>query len=177
MNFIIIFGHRQVAVFVLWCYGSKFLPTIVTVLLWQWVSLFVLCTTYATPGTECFYVYPNVTSEFAWGGWGLKPDMLVVIQNIALVIIVLHFGEWILFFWWSLDWFSSWRLFLVFSDYISKFRPSWVFLLAKDAFQQLDLVFNVLYSVSTQYSFGCRFVMQMFVIYVFYLSHTGYACK
>ncbi|OXU20778.1 hypothetical protein TSAR_005268 [Trichomalopsis sarcophagae] len=81
----------QVAVFVFWCYGSKFLPTIVTVLLWQGVSLFMLCPTYATPGSECFYVYPNVTSEFTWGGWGLKPEMLVVVQNIALVIIVLHF--------------------------------------------------------------------------------------
>lgn len=82
----------------MWCYGSKFLPTIVTVLLWQCVSLFILCSTYAEPGAECFYVYPNVTSEFTWGGWGLKPDMLVVVQNIALMMIVLHFGELYYFF-------------------------------------------------------------------------------
>lgn len=93
-NEIVILARRQVAVFIFWCYGSKFLPTIVTVLLWQGVSLFMLCSTYATPGSECFYVYPNVTSEITWGGWGFKPEMLVVVQNIALVIIVLHFGEW-----------------------------------------------------------------------------------
>ncbi|XP_011498921.1 PREDICTED: uncharacterized protein KIAA0195 isoform X1 [Ceratosolen solmsi marchali] len=84
----------QVALFVLWCYGSKFLPTIVTVLIWQCVSLFILCSTYAKTGTQCFYVYPNVTGEFSWGGWSLKPDVLLIVQNIALVIIVLHFGKW-----------------------------------------------------------------------------------
>ncbi|XP_058796297.1 transmembrane protein 94 isoform X3 [Phymastichus coffea] len=82
----------QVALFVFWCYGSKFLPTIITVLLWQCVSLLVLCSTYVGPGVQCFYVYPNVTNNTSWGGWDTnRPDMLIVVQNIALVIIVLHF--------------------------------------------------------------------------------------
>ncbi|XP_014222685.1 transmembrane protein 94 [Trichogramma pretiosum] len=82
----------EVAAFVLWCYGFKFLPTIVTVLGWQCLALFALCATYAKPELPCYYVYPNVTaSDVAWAGWASKPDTLLVVQHIALVIVVLHF--------------------------------------------------------------------------------------
>ncbi|CAB0035951.1 unnamed protein product [Trichogramma brassicae] len=82
----------EVAAFVLWCYGFKFLPTIVTVLGWQCLALFALCATYAKPELPCYYVYPNVSaSDVAWGGWASKPDTLLVVQHIALVIVVLHF--------------------------------------------------------------------------------------
>ncbi|KAJ8664808.1 hypothetical protein QAD02_006470 [Eretmocerus hayati] len=83
----------QVAVFVMWCYGSKFLPTIATVLIWQWLSLFTLCSSHVKPGSRCVYVYPNASADStgAWGGWESRPNALLVVQHIALVIVVLHF--------------------------------------------------------------------------------------
>ena len=79
--------------FVLWCYGIKFLPTIATVLIWQFFSLFTLCSRYAKVEATCYYIYPNTTTEAAWGGWGEKAEILLIVQHIGLIIIVLHFGN------------------------------------------------------------------------------------
>ncbi|XP_043281137.1 transmembrane protein 94 isoform X2 [Venturia canescens] len=81
----------QVALFVFWCYGTKFLPTIITVVMAQCVSLFTLCPIYAKINSKCFYVYPDADGDISWGGWGEKPNVIVAVQHFALTIIVLHF--------------------------------------------------------------------------------------
>ncbi|KAG7210195.1 hypothetical protein KM043_011750 [Ampulex compressa] len=83
--------NGQVALFVLWCYGTKFLPTIATVVLSQCISFLTLCPIYASAGSECFYVYPDISGEVTWGGWGAKPDVILVVQHFALALLVLHF--------------------------------------------------------------------------------------
>ncbi|XP_012271899.1 transmembrane protein 94 isoform X2 [Orussus abietinus] len=81
----------QVALFVLWCYGSKFLPTIVTIVLSQSLSLMTLCPHYVPQGSKCVYVYPNVEGSDSWGGWGARPNVILVVQHFALALMVLHF--------------------------------------------------------------------------------------
>ncbi|CAK9834103.1 Transmembrane protein 94 [Anthophora retusa] len=81
--------NGQVALFVLWCYGSKFLPTIITIVLSQCVSFLTLCPTYTTD-SKCLYVYPDAHGEVSWGGWGNKPNVILVIQHFALSLLVLH---------------------------------------------------------------------------------------
>ncbi|XP_015590634.1 transmembrane protein 94 isoform X3 [Cephus cinctus] len=81
----------QVALFVLWCYGCKFLPTIISVVLSQCISLMTLCPIYSTSGSKCLYIYPNPESDVSWGGWGAKANVILTVQHFALSIIVLHF--------------------------------------------------------------------------------------
>ncbi|CAL7933065.1 unnamed protein product [Xylocopa violacea] len=81
--------NGQVALFVLWCYGSKFLPTVITIVLSQCISFLTLCPTY-TADSKCLYVYPDAQGEVSWGGWGDKPNIILVIQHFALSLLVLH---------------------------------------------------------------------------------------
>lgn len=81
--------NGQVALFVLWCYGSKFLPTVITIVLSQCISFLSLCPTY-TPDSKCLYIYPDTQGEVSWGGWGDKPNIILVIQHFALSLLVLH---------------------------------------------------------------------------------------
>lgn len=87
-----IFPMFQIALFVLWCYGSKFLPTVITIVLSQCMSFLTLCPTY-TADSKCLYVYPDTQGEISWGGWGDKPNIILVIQHFALSLLVLHLGK------------------------------------------------------------------------------------
>ncbi|KAK9307442.1 hypothetical protein QLX08_002248 [Tetragonisca angustula] len=81
--------NGQIALFVLWCYGSKFLPTVITIVLSQCISFLTLCPTYTTD-SKCLYVYPDAQGNVSWGGWGDKPNIILVIQHFALSLLVLH---------------------------------------------------------------------------------------
>ena len=83
--------------FVSWCYGLKFLPTIIAVVISQCVSFITLCPNYTKNGSECFYVYPEANDDASWGGWGNEPNVILAVQHFALTIIVLHFGNYILY--------------------------------------------------------------------------------
>ncbi|KAK2583635.1 hypothetical protein KPH14_009573 [Odynerus spinipes] len=83
--------NGQVAVFVLWCYGSKFLPTIITVVLSQYLSFLVLCPMYVAADAKCVYIYPDLHGNDIWGGWGSKSNVMLTTQHFALAILVLHF--------------------------------------------------------------------------------------
>lgn len=84
----------KVALFVLWCYGSKFLPTVITVVLSQCVSFLTLCPIYvAHNSSKCLYIYPDTRDQVPWGGWGGTPSVIQVVQHLALSLIVLHFGK------------------------------------------------------------------------------------
>ncbi|EZA54621.1 transmembrane protein 94 isoform X2 [Ooceraea biroi] len=83
--------NGQVALFVLWCYGCKFLPTVITVILSQCVSFLTLCPFYVPQNSKCLYIYPDVPSQVPWGGWGARPNVILAVQHFALVLIVLHF--------------------------------------------------------------------------------------
>ncbi|PNF21037.1 hypothetical protein B7P43_G08399 [Cryptotermes secundus] len=85
----------QISVFVLWCYGSKFLPTIFIVLLFYTVTLSSLCGEIVIiTNTTCTMVYPmpavSVPLE-RWGGWDRYQYSLLTSQHAALVLLVLHF--------------------------------------------------------------------------------------
>lgn len=86
----------QVALFVIWCYGSKFLPTIITVVLSQCTLLLALCPIYL-PSKEstCSYVYPDLKEGVFWGGWSTNSHTILIVQHFALVLLVLHFGNFI----------------------------------------------------------------------------------
>lgn len=78
--------------FMLWCYGSKFLPTVITVIFSQSVSFLTLCPIYMPQNSKCLYIYPDPRDQF-WGGWGSRPIVVLVVQHFALTLIVLHFGK------------------------------------------------------------------------------------
>ena len=69
------------------------MPTIITVVSWQFLSLMLLCPLYTQPNSDCFYIYPNVTGEVSWGGWSQNQDAINAVQHVALVILVSHFGN------------------------------------------------------------------------------------
>ncbi|KAJ9576718.1 hypothetical protein L9F63_025386 [Diploptera punctata] len=84
----------QVSVFILWCYGSKFLPTVFMVLLFYSLTLSSLCEEIVmNNNTTCTMVYPlpaaNVTLEL-WGGWSRYEYSLLTSQHTALILLVLH---------------------------------------------------------------------------------------
>ncbi|XP_044020998.1 transmembrane protein 94 isoform X3 [Aphidius gifuensis] len=83
--------NGKTTMFVLWCYGSKFLPTILITVTFQMFMYMMICPNFTNNDHKCFYVYPNTTSNFTWGGWGKYPNIILIIQHLALTIIVLHF--------------------------------------------------------------------------------------
>ncbi|XP_012258438.1 transmembrane protein 94 isoform X2 [Athalia rosae] len=83
--------NGQVALFVLWCYGSKFLPTIITIVLSQGLILANMCPIILDGDSNCLYVYPKLNDTVSWGGWGANPQGILVAQHFALVVAVLHF--------------------------------------------------------------------------------------
>ncbi|XP_070172573.1 transmembrane protein 94 isoform X4 [Polyergus mexicanus] len=82
--------NGEITLFVLWCYGSKFLPTIITVILSQCISFLSLCPIYMPQNSKCLYIYPDPRDQI-WNGWGNKPIVILVVQHFALTLIVLHF--------------------------------------------------------------------------------------
>lgn len=82
--------NGEVTLFVLWCYGSKFLPTVITVILSQCISFLTLCPVYVPQNSKCLYIYPDPRDQI-WGGWGSRPIVVLVVQHFALTLIVLHF--------------------------------------------------------------------------------------
>ncbi|XP_069685217.1 transmembrane protein 94 isoform X2 [Periplaneta americana] len=86
--------NTQVSIFVLWCYGSKFLPTVFIILLFYTITLSCFCgEIVVVTNSTCTMVYPvsavNVTLEL-WGGWNRYQYSLVTTQHAALVLLVLH---------------------------------------------------------------------------------------
>lgn len=53
----------------------------------------MLCPFYVKVGTECFYIYPDISSDITWGGWGSQSNIILLVQHVALTIIVLHYGN------------------------------------------------------------------------------------
>ncbi|CAL1678432.1 unnamed protein product [Lasius platythorax] len=82
--------NGELTLFVLWCYGSKFLPTVITVILSQCVTFLSLCPIYMPQNSKCLYIYPDPRDQI-WSGWGSKPIVILVVQHFALTLIVLHF--------------------------------------------------------------------------------------
>lgn len=89
----------QVAIFVVWCYGAKFLPTVVVALFLFAVTLDSFCKEMATVRNEtCTMVYPTMKAEesFNWGGWDDHYFGLLVAQHFTIMVLLLHFGEYFL---------------------------------------------------------------------------------
>ncbi|XP_044574421.1 transmembrane protein 94 isoform X2 [Cotesia glomerata] len=91
--------NSKVAFFVIWCYGSKFLPTIITLVLSQMIFYMFLCPLYNikttstnTINTECFYIYLEIDdNDVSWGGWNTQPNIIFMMQHFSLTLLVLHF--------------------------------------------------------------------------------------
>ncbi|KAL0840966.1 hypothetical protein ABMA28_014754 [Loxostege sticticalis] len=94
--------HKQMALFVFWCYACKFLPAAISILVLYGFTLREFCDQIAaaTNATGCWLVYPvnagNYTRETdltlrSWHGWGDDfYDGFYVAQHIALALITLH---------------------------------------------------------------------------------------
>ncbi|XP_076235188.1 transmembrane protein 94-like protein l(2)k05819 isoform X2 [Calliopsis andreniformis] len=82
--------NGQIALFVLWCYGSKFLPTVIIIVLSHCISFLTLCPIFMSTESKCVYVYPDSHGESSWGGWGAKPDIILAVQHFGLTLLVLH---------------------------------------------------------------------------------------
>lgn len=84
------------AIFVVWCYGSKFLPTLLLIPLIYGATLASFCPSIATVNNStCTLVYP-VPREPA-GGWELHYYPLTSAQLLATSVLVLHLGKIIIF--------------------------------------------------------------------------------
>ncbi|XP_067006534.2 endoplasmic reticulum magnesium-transporting P-type ATPase [Anabrus simplex] len=82
--------NMQVGVFVLWCYGIKFLVSVAVALVCYVVLLSSFCLQLATSSNStCTVVY--LTTEGAWGGWIHHTDHLLTAQHAVLSLVVLHF--------------------------------------------------------------------------------------
>ncbi|CAH2241313.1 jg20482 [Pararge aegeria aegeria] len=90
------------ALFIFWCYGCKFLPSIVSILLLYGLTLRNFCEQIAefTNSTSCWLVYPvnagnsclsEDLAEKSWHGWGDEfYDGLYLAQHITLALVTLH---------------------------------------------------------------------------------------
>jgi hypothetical protein len=87
----------QISVFVLWCYGSKFLPTVFIVVLFYAITLSCFCGEIVfITNTTCTMVYPMPADSIPlelWGGWDRHHYSLLTSQHATLVLLVLHFGN------------------------------------------------------------------------------------
>lgn len=87
----------QISVFVLWCYGFKFLPTVFIVVLFYAVTLSRFCGEIVIiTNTTCTMVYPMPADSIPlelWGGWDRHQYSLLTSQHATLVLLVLHFGK------------------------------------------------------------------------------------
>ncbi|KAG8227373.1 hypothetical protein J437_LFUL000381 [Ladona fulva] len=98
----------EVAFFILWCYGAKFLPSVFVIILLSGITLSYLCAsvtatavTKAGINSTCTMVYPMVLSEdilkgkfqehvIEWGGWGIGNGMCLA-QLQATFFTVIYF--------------------------------------------------------------------------------------
>ncbi|XP_039753975.1 transmembrane protein 94 isoform X3 [Pararge aegeria] len=92
----------RMALFIFWCYGCKFLPSIVSILLLYGLTLRNFCEQIAefTNSTSCWLVYPvnagnsclsEDLAEKSWHGWGDEfYDGLYLAQHITLALVTLH---------------------------------------------------------------------------------------
>nr|CAD7426735.1 unnamed protein product [Timema monikensis] len=85
-------GKNQyiVAVFVLWCYGSKFLPAMFMVIVFYVLSLSYLCAEIAlATNSSCAVIYPNAGP--LGESWSGHQYTLLTVQHATLVLLVVHF--------------------------------------------------------------------------------------
>lgn len=89
-----VISSRRVAIFVVWCYGAKFLPTVIVVLFLYAVTLDSFCFQLtAAQNQTCAMVYPSLEAEasFKWGGWDDHFFGLLIAQHFSVMVLVLHF--------------------------------------------------------------------------------------
>ncbi|XP_026281983.1 transmembrane protein 94 isoform X2 [Frankliniella occidentalis] len=89
-----VISSKRVAIFVVWCYGAKFLPTIIVVLLLYAVTLDSFCKEMALARNEtCTMVYPTVDPDASlkWGGWDNHFFGLLIAQHFSVMVLLLHF--------------------------------------------------------------------------------------
>nr|CAD7195773.1 unnamed protein product [Timema douglasi] len=80
----------RVAVFVLWCYGSKFLPAMFMVIVFYVLSLSYLCAEIAlATNSSCAVIYPNAGP--LGESWSGHQYTLLTVQHATLVLLVMHF--------------------------------------------------------------------------------------
>nr|CAD7588508.1 unnamed protein product [Timema genevievae] len=80
----------RVAVFVLWCYGSKFLPAMFMVIVFYVLSLSYLCVEIAlATNSSCAVIYPNAGP--LGESWSGHQYTLLTVQHATLVLLVMHF--------------------------------------------------------------------------------------
>nr|CAD7393702.1 unnamed protein product [Timema cristinae] len=80
----------RVAVFVLWCYGSKFLPAMFMVIVFYVLSLSYLCAEIAlATNSSCAVIYPNAGP--LGESWSGHQYTLLTVQHATLVLLVVHF--------------------------------------------------------------------------------------
>lgn len=89
----------QLAVFVLWCYGSKFLLTIFITPLVFAASLSTLCQQIVSRLSDddlsrCGLIYPAPDTSHSWGGWTDYPFALSSAQQTAALLLVVHYSEY-----------------------------------------------------------------------------------
>ncbi|KAK9509058.1 hypothetical protein O3M35_006462 [Rhynocoris fuscipes] len=82
--------NSEVAIFVLWCYGCKFIPTLMLVPMVYAATLASHCQSIQSTvsNVTCSFVYPFPTEE--WGGWGLHMMPLADAQLVAATLVALH---------------------------------------------------------------------------------------
>lgn len=89
-------GFLQVAIFVLWCYGSKFLVTLFMAPIVYAAALTTFCAQIVTTplnSSQCSVIDPSPVRKESWGGWEKHPYTLSSAQQLAAFVLVAHFGE------------------------------------------------------------------------------------
>lgn len=80
--------------FILWFYGSKFVPAGIMLLSLYTAALSNLCPLLAGVPTDCSLVYPavaqNQTVTHLWQGWGSNLSSLTALQHASCLLWVGH---------------------------------------------------------------------------------------
>ncbi|XP_048482654.1 transmembrane protein 94 [Plutella xylostella] len=100
----------RMALFIFWCYGCKFIPAVISIIVLYWRTLRAVCeqVSLATNATQCWIVYPvnvgNYSSELdlstrslhGWGddfydGYYLVQHIVMALTTVHLIVISLSF--------------------------------------------------------------------------------------
>uniref|UniRef100_A0A1B6BXT8 Cation-transporting P-type ATPase C-terminal domain-containing protein n=1 Tax=Clastoptera arizonana TaxID=38151 RepID=A0A1B6BXT8_9HEMI len=81
----------EVSVFVLWCYGSKFLVTLFMTPVIYAATLSSFCGQIVTNSSQCNVIDPSPNHKESWGGWERFRFSLYSAQQVAAFFIIAHF--------------------------------------------------------------------------------------
>ncbi|XP_050541863.1 transmembrane protein 94 isoform X2 [Daktulosphaira vitifoliae] len=88
----------ELSYYVFWFYGLKFLPVIISMMIFFIWTLSQMCNLVFVPKIanstteiqQCWYVYPEA-KQTEWGGWSKYEPTIISVQRLMLLFLIMHY--------------------------------------------------------------------------------------